>query len=374
MAFFIRNKYRTSEIYLSDALQRHKRSYKVHAPLLTQVKASERAAKRGRGPPDRKDPLDFPDAVKLSDTPRMTCIATWFFMREDELEKANIQDVITSVGKLGLLFPIRKADQECGFRAFRDCICKGRPSRSWWCPPCALRSQQLERRQELSALGFLGEDLGKQPLFAGRKSSRITKEEVVRGIEAIATRQGVPLVKNNGRRRFGGHTYRITGAVFSFMTGATDQEVADLGGWRSIEIMKKYLRGVPFSRTSSVSTRLADAVDSGARTSCREEALQTMRFLQAEDTYQVLPCPATGETWRRAFSTKEASLATLVAEPWPPPPSQGFSRSNMGLGHSPLSGSAGGQGVGTTAPQPLSEGGHPPGRSAGWWASPEGKG
>jgi hypothetical protein len=217
--------------------------------------------------------LDFPDAIKLSDNPRMTCIATWFFMREDELEKANIQDVITSVGKLGLLFPIRKADQECGFRAFRDCICKGRPSRSWWCPPCALRSQQLERRQELSALGFLGEDLGKQPLFAGRKSSRITKEEVVRGIETIATRQGVPLVKSNGRRRFGGHTYRITGAVFSFMTGATDQEVADLGGWRSIEIMKKYLRGVPFSRTSSVSTRLADAVDSGARTSCREEAL-----------------------------------------------------------------------------------------------------
>jgi hypothetical protein len=101
----------------------------------------------------------------------------------------------------------------------------------------------------------------------------MTKEEVIQGIKAIATRQGVPLVKNNGKRRFGGHTYRITGAVFSSMTGATDQEVADLGGWRSIEIMKKYLRGELFSRTSSVSARLADAVDCGARTNCREEAL-----------------------------------------------------------------------------------------------------
>ena len=56
-------------------------------------------------------------------------------------------------------------------------------------------------------------------------------------------RVAVPLTKGNGRRRFGGHTYRISGAVMAFHAGAEDQEVCDLGGWSSIDTMKKYLRG-----------------------------------------------------------------------------------------------------------------------------------
>lgn len=35
------------------------------------------------------------------------------------------------------------------------------------------------------------------------------------------------------------------GAVFAYHGGATDQEVCDMGSWRSMEVVKKYLRGVP---------------------------------------------------------------------------------------------------------------------------------
>ena len=83
---------------------------------------------------------------------------------------------------------------------------------------------------------------GSEPLFLGPAGPRITSEGVVQEFEKIAFRQKV-LTKGSGRRRFGGHTYRISGAVMALHAGAEDQEVRDLGGWSSIDTMKKYLRG-----------------------------------------------------------------------------------------------------------------------------------
>ena len=102
MAFLVRNKYRTANLYLSDAVQRHRRKFDLSTSLVTQINASERAAMRGIGPPDRKDPLDFPESVNLSDTPRLTCISVWFLMRGDEISTANLGDVTkSSLGKNG---------------------------------------------------------------------------------------------------------------------------------------------------------------------------------------------------------------------------------------------------------------------------------
>ena len=102
MAFFVRNKYRTANLYLSDAVQRHRRKFDLSTSLVTQINVSERAAMRGIGPPDRKDPLDFPESVNLSDTPRLTCISVWFLMRGDEISTANLGDVTkSSLGKNG---------------------------------------------------------------------------------------------------------------------------------------------------------------------------------------------------------------------------------------------------------------------------------
>ena len=274
MAYFIKSRYRTANLYLSDAFQRHKRRHEVGAPLLAQIKASERAAMRGLGPPDRKDPLDFPDLVQLADTPKLSCIAVWYLMREDEVSSANLDWVIqSSLGKIGLDFQSRKADQEIGFRAFRDCICQGKSSRSWWCPACALKAQLAERKAFLTRQGVDPNSQASQPLFVGAGGGRIRKDEVITGVERIAARQGIALRKANGKNRFGGHTYRITGAVFAFMTGATEQEVCDLGGWKSVESMRKYLRGVPFSKTATLANRMADAVDGGPGPTCRQAAL-----------------------------------------------------------------------------------------------------
>lgn len=68
---------------------------------------------------------------------------------------------------------------------------------------------------------------------------------------------GLPPEKRGGER-FGGHTFRITGAVFSFLHGAREDKVCDLGSWKSVDVMRKYLRGVPpFSKASDVSGKIA---------------------------------------------------------------------------------------------------------------------
>jgi hypothetical protein len=110
-------------------------------------------------------------------------------------------------------------------------------------------------------------------LFLRTRGERITKAEVVEEIERIASRQGLPLTKANGRRCFGGHCFRITGAVFAYHGGATDQEVCDMGGWRSTEVMRKYLRGVPFSRTATITNRLASSAEAGPRLTTRQGAM-----------------------------------------------------------------------------------------------------
>ena len=88
----------------------------------------------------------------------------------------------------------------------------------------------------------------------------MSKADVVKGIEDMAKRQGLPLVKKGGKRASGAHAYHISGAVFAYNAGAKDDEVCDLGGWKSIDVMKKYLRGVPFSRCAGMSVKLAATV------------------------------------------------------------------------------------------------------------------
>ena len=67
------------------------------------------------------------------------------------------------------------------------------------------------------------EEWGSHFLFTNEGSTSLSKEEVVKEVELIATGQGLPLRKPNGKKAFGGHCFRISAAVFAFHGGATDQ-------------------------------------------------------------------------------------------------------------------------------------------------------
>ena len=46
-------------------------------------------------------------------------------------------------------------------------------------------------------------------------------------------------------KRFGSHLFRVSGACHLALLGATEQDICRAGRWSSLEIMRKYLRGVP---------------------------------------------------------------------------------------------------------------------------------
>lgn len=190
---------------------------------------------------------------------------------------ANLGHVISSAGKFGLEMPLRKSEQELGFRAFRECICGRHPTNpssqeKWWCPQCSLVSQVACRNVEITMAKIKNSERHKQPLFVGADGGRLSRQEVVSHIETTAAKMGLSLRKPGGGRRFGGHTFRITGAVFSFLHGAREDEVCDLGGWKSVEVMRKYLRGVPFSKAAGVSGKIALSVRAGNAGTTRSAA------------------------------------------------------------------------------------------------------
>lgn len=53
----------------------------------------------------------------MADQPELVTIATWMLMRVAEISSANLEVVVIIVGKGGLRFPTREADQERDFEA-----------------------------------------------------------------------------------------------------------------------------------------------------------------------------------------------------------------------------------------------------------------
>lgn len=114
--------------------------------------------------------------------------------------------MISSAGKFGLEMPLKKSEQELGFRAFRECVCSRHfPSFSaqekWWCPPqCSLVSQVACRNVEVTMAKIKNSECHKQPLFVGADGGRLSRQEVVSHIEATAAKMGLALRKPGGEK------------------------------------------------------------------------------------------------------------------------------------------------------------------------------
>ena len=121
MAYFITDKCQSSNLYLSNILKLQVRRHGFLLPeVLAQAKDCERAAARSRGPAVGKEPLDFPQSSFASSVPRLNTVATWWFLRGDELEKANLEDVRATVaGRTALYIPQSKTDQDRSRDAWR---------------------------------------------------------------------------------------------------------------------------------------------------------------------------------------------------------------------------------------------------------------
>ena len=80
--------------------------------------------------------------------------------------------------------------------------------------------------------------------------------------EKLASSAGLPLIVN-GRRKFGGHSFRVTGATVLGAAGVAEEKIALQGRWRSRDAMLRYLRGTPLTASHRISLQVARAAAGG---------------------------------------------------------------------------------------------------------------
>lgn len=250
--------YRSAELYLSAAMGRHKVRYPVDGPLELAGKEATRIAKRGRGPPQGKHPVPFP---QLED-PLQEAIATgvWYLLRVAELCALNLGDVqrrhVQDGWQVALHIRSSKTDQEgAGALVARNCVCGDNrtinvcPVHTIWNHLCyrvaALREVNLVRRES--------------PLFVDEEGRRLTPQVVLKAVEETATRQGEVLTED-GRQRFGTHSMRVAGAILAFQAGVGEETVRALGRWDTTKAMLGYLRGTPLVRAAGATQAMANAI------------------------------------------------------------------------------------------------------------------
>ena len=266
--------YRSSTPYADLAVQRYVKSGGVVSEAFkTRLRAAKRAAKRGLGPPKQGEvfPLSnffLNEGVTQSgalasseeewvlepEAPfgqeRMAIVASWWMLREIEVASLKVSDVIPHTGGIvGLRFEVQKNDSEgSGESIFLQCICG--EERVRYCPTCTLQNQVSLVQRRLG--DFRPVARCDAPLFPTRAGRTVEKRMVVKVVETVASRKGFPLKTASGRKKYGGHFFRILGATWLCERGILRERIMALGRWRSNAI-DRYLRNSPLKTVFSIS-------------------------------------------------------------------------------------------------------------------------
>ena len=253
--------YRSAEFYAAAAMGRHKERWAVSPELACAVPKAKRIATRGRGPRLGRAPLPFPPPWKDSPLARMVTIGIWFLLREVELAALRLRDVaITRCnGKATPALWVAKSKtdiQGIGELVARACVCHG-GHREAWCGPCCVEQQFKARVATMARAGNLD---GEAPLFVTGEGMRFTKAQTVEVVEDYAKDCGEPLTDEVGKKRFGGHSLRVTGAVLAHRSGLDEPTIMTLGRWGSVQAMRAYLRGAPVVKAARAAEQIAETV------------------------------------------------------------------------------------------------------------------
>ena len=254
--------YRSAELYMSAALQRHRTLFGQDPQLAEAAREATRMARRGRGPPAGKQPVPIPNM----ESPLYEAIITgvWFLLRADELVNLNVGDAWRKQGgttvQVALNIRQSKTDQEGqGELVTRNCTCKESPNDR--CPAHVVWDQVTDR---LITGRRLGADMARAPLFVGASGNRLSKAEVVEGIKAVALAAKEPL-QENGQNRYGTHSMRVAGALLAFSANIGEDTVRALGRWKTVQAMMAYLKGTPVIKAASAMAPMAQVMEEDGR-------------------------------------------------------------------------------------------------------------
>eukprot|EP00971_Amphidinium_carterae_P246526 4896473-Amphidinium_carterae.1 len=208
------------------------------------LRCTRRSVERGQGPPRQSAPIPLLRLGELHATEeplvplgpiggwRFVVAGSFFMLREVELSTSRLSHLTFDSSMVSWLLPTSKTDSRAhGVERAWRCLC-----REGLRTPCPLHAL-LEQHELACALArrLHGEDFlpSSFPLFPAADGTEVTKAAVVLAVEKVADTLGLPLYTAGGRRRFGGHSMRVTGAQFLAQRGLDLSTIKLLARWSS---------------------------------------------------------------------------------------------------------------------------------------------
>ena len=257
--------YRSFDNYLSRAKKEHIKSGGDWTPLLHLTwKECAASVNRGRGPSRQSAPLDLAAVYALStgillSSPvvpggpmcpvHLIILGSFFLTRELELACARYQHLSIGQGKVTWVLPATKTDVHAiGVTRSWGCICGGEAKPCPYHAAVWLRDAlQVHFGDRVMEIDF--------PLFPTLAGGTVSKASVVDTFEHFAVLIGAPLVDTLGRRSYGGHSLRVTGAQYLAKMGLELYKLALLARWHSA-IIVRYVGDAPLESVTDDCRRL----------------------------------------------------------------------------------------------------------------------
>lgn len=267
--------YRSFTQYITRVRDLHiKHGFEWTAQHVLEANQGIRSVTRGQGPPRQSAPLPVDEvraldighealvAGGLVDAGNSFVLGSAFLLREVELSFARRRHLTldTHAHTVTLELPVSKTDA-CAIGCSRTwgCVClRDQPGvdTAMACPyHAACRHIEALRGMSNGGAG-IGQDVGENAaLFPTSAGATVTKDAVVRTIEALGDRLGEPRFEHDGTRRFGGHSLRVSGARWLASKGLPAEKISSLARWES-QIVLRYIGDAALSDLTAHCVRL----------------------------------------------------------------------------------------------------------------------
>ena len=142
-----------------------------------------------------------------------------------------------------------------------------------------------------------------QPLFSTRRRGPDGQDRVEREVRA----KRHDLRDEQGKRKFGGHFFRILGARMMADAGIDKLRIMDNGRWKTLSVLERYLKGAQYKKVAEVSKKVWDelAEEFTASYTSLVDGLKDVKQLSR----RVLEKP-----WRVRFTGSRPEMDLLVSK------------------------------------------------------------
>ena len=257
--------YRSFANYASRAKREHvARGFPWTQIMDLEVRDCNRSLTRGIGPP--RQSAEFPVReiwnLDIGDAPRcgggpvnprgVAILGAFFLTREIELSLALVANFAGTPGPTGVWkLPATKTDPTA-VSVTREWGCLCQEGSNHPCPAhCAVRHLEI-LHERFAEKGRLDPEL---PLFPTEEGAVCDKSKVVETFESLGALCGLPVTDPLGRRAFGGHSARVSGARWLASTGLEIVKLAVLARWSS-NVVVRYVSDAPLHRVTADCRRL----------------------------------------------------------------------------------------------------------------------